>query len=128
MWTSFEDEVPEDAPDSWDVDVPHEPESQGRVCHLRKRSTLRKALKVEVTVVRRDGTRHTLPALVDTGAKYNLCNPKCLETDQWEESPNPIVLLAVNESVVKGGNLELQTMLEVRGRTKPIEGTKTFTF
>ena len=24
----------------------------------------------------RDGTRHTLPALVDTGAEFNLCNPR----------------------------------------------------
>ena len=117
-----------------DVAVTQEPmapqgwEAQGRVCHLRKRATQKKALKVEVTVVLRDGTSHTLPALVDTGAEYNLCNPKSLCTDQWEDSHAPIVLLAANESVVKGGDLELQTTLEVKGRTKSTGDPRTFRF
>ena len=103
------DEVPREGPDSWDVAIPLQSDAplgcapHSRVCHLRRRATQKKALKVEVTVVLRDGTRYTLPALVDTGAEYNLCNPKWLCTDQWEDSHAPDVLLAANESVVKGG-------------------------
>ena len=87
----------------------------GRVCHLHKRITHNRALQIPVTLVLKDGTRHTLTALVDTGAEYNLCHPGHMPTSLWEESPNPLVLLAANESVVTGGNLELPATVGAQG-------------
>ena len=97
------------------------------MCHLRRKPSLSKALRISVTVIPRDGSRHTLKALIDTGAEYNLCNPQRLSTTLWEVSPNPIVLLAANESVVAGGSLELTTRVEMQVHTKGGTGLETLT-
>ena len=130
-WLPLRDEVPSDSPEDWmaptsSSSTPDVVNTGSPVCHLRSlKGSHQRALKVMVTVLLSDGSRHELPALVDTGAEYNLCNPRHLRTDLWQRSERPITLLAANESVVTGGSMELLATLEFKGRARSLGRPKT---
>ena len=84
------------------------------MCHLRRLEPER-ALKVRVQLHLGDGSVHSALALVDTGAEYNLCNPRDVRTTQWRAAAVPIRLVAANDNVMEGGSQELSTHMHIQG-------------
>ena len=88
-----------------------------KLCHLRTIGR-RKALTIRVTLRLQDDSKRQLQALVDTGSEFNLCNRKLFDTDQWNPAVRPVTFVAANQSVVPGGEDEIQTTLDLKGRLK----------
>ena len=89
-------------------------ESPRPECQLRVVGK-KKALKVAVTVQLADATVYHLQALVDTGSEFNLCRKGLFSAEHWTPSTQPVTFLAANQSVVPGGEEEVQTQLHFSG-------------